>query len=594
MSAADKVKLNALSTVSQSGTLSGTTGTDNYKVVLSKTASTATIPAASTSAAGVMTTAQVSKLNGVEAGANNYTHPSYTAATGAPTSNQSPGFGGTFSVNQVDRDSAGHIGSLTSRTITIPSAVVTTAANGLMSSTDKKKLDAMSTVDNNTTYTLTISTAANSTAHLVSGSSTIANITIPNTTNTTYGTVTSAEAGLAPAGGSGTTKYLRQDGSWQVPPDNNATYTLTGTTSTSDYKVVLSGANAATATIPLATSARAGLVKPNGSSGYCLNGTGGWSAFNYYTHPTFATEAGVPTANQTPSFGGTFSVNQVSRDSNGHVSAVTSRTITIPNSTFTTSANGLVPHPSAASTVSLLNSSGTWTELPIKSDGGSVSGNITLAGPAASNSPSLIFQRGTFTDNYNDWQIQDRGGFLYFDQRGSGSSNFSNQVVFNTSGNVSAVSFSGSGASLTNLNASNLSTGTVPVARLPLATTAAVGAIKPDGTTITVDSNGVISASSGGGSGSTPLTGDTTTVTPNNVKDALDTGRDVYLTHNTDIDMGYATPVNFDFYFTSWNVAEDTTMQGQVISVVASQTLIKYSGDWFAFSLKGNLNNDAW
>ena len=42
--------------------------------------------------------------------------------------------------------------------------------------------------------------------------------------NTTYANMTSAAAGLAPAGGSGTTKYLRQDGSWQVPPDNNTTY----------------------------------------------------------------------------------------------------------------------------------------------------------------------------------------------------------------------------------------------------------------------------------------------------------------------------------------------------------------------------------
>ena len=37
--------------------------------------------------------------------------------------------------------------------------------------------------------------------------------------------------------------------------------------------------------------------------------------------------------------------------------------------------------------------------------------------------------------------------------------------------------FSGSGASLTNLNASNLSNGTVASARLPLATTSAVGAV---------------------------------------------------------------------------------------------------------------------
>ena len=47
---------------------------------------------------------------------------------------------------------------------------------------------------------------------------------VPPDNNTTYGNMTSATAGLAPAGGSGTTKYLRQDGTWQVPPDNNTTY----------------------------------------------------------------------------------------------------------------------------------------------------------------------------------------------------------------------------------------------------------------------------------------------------------------------------------------------------------------------------------
>jgi len=250
-------------------------------------------------------------------------------------------------------------------------------------------------------------------------------------------------------------------------------------------------------------------------------------------------------------------------------------------STFTTATDGLVPHPSVASTVSLLNSSGTWTELPIKSDGGSVSGNITLAGPAASNSPSLIFQRGTFTDNYNDWQIQDRGGFLYFDQRGSGSSNFSNQVVFNTSGNVSAVSFSGSGASLTNLNASNLSSGTVSSARLPLATTAAVGAVKPDGTTITVDSNGVISASGG----STPLIGTTATVTPTQVKTALREGTDICIEYHGTFDQ-----IPLDFRFTSWNGATDE-VTGQALDAVVSQTIVYYNSNYYLFNLTGVVNN---
>lgn len=40
-------------------------------------------------------------------------------------------------------------------------------------------------------------------------------------TNTTYSTFTTAAAGLVPAGGTGTTKFLRQDGTWVVPTDTN-------------------------------------------------------------------------------------------------------------------------------------------------------------------------------------------------------------------------------------------------------------------------------------------------------------------------------------------------------------------------------------
>ena len=75
--------------------------------------------------------------------------------------------------------------------------------------------------------------------------------------------------------------------------------------------------------------------------------------------------------------------------------------------------------------------------------GGEVTGNVTMKGAAASNSPAIIFQRGTLTDNYNDWQIQDRGGYLYFDERGQGSSTFTNRVMFNTTGGVVATTFSG-------------------------------------------------------------------------------------------------------------------------------------------------------
>lgn len=87
------------------------------------------------------TTAEKDKLAGIEAGANNYSHPAYTARTGVPTADAKPGFGGTFQVSQPVSDGHGHITAVNARTITIPNAAATTSAPGLMSSTDKSKLD---------------------------------------------------------------------------------------------------------------------------------------------------------------------------------------------------------------------------------------------------------------------------------------------------------------------------------------------------------------------------------------------------------------------------------------------------------------------
>ena len=96
----------------------------------------------------------------------------------------------------------------------------------------------------------------------------------------------------------------------------------------------------------------------------------------------------------------------------------------------------VVPNGSDTITANLVDTVSGYITSTVEED-------LTLKGAAGANSPSVIFQRGTLTDNYNDWRIQDRSGFLYFDQRGSGSSDFANQVTFNTSGTVTATTFSG-------------------------------------------------------------------------------------------------------------------------------------------------------
>ena len=87
------------------------------------------------------TTAEKTKLAEIAEGANAYVHPSYTARTGKPTSNQTPSFGNTFTISQITSDATGHVTGATDRTVKIPNATATQSAAGLMSSADKTKVD---------------------------------------------------------------------------------------------------------------------------------------------------------------------------------------------------------------------------------------------------------------------------------------------------------------------------------------------------------------------------------------------------------------------------------------------------------------------
>lgn len=79
-----------------------------------------------------------------------------------------------------------------------------------------------------------------------------------------------------------------------------------------------------------------------------------------------------------------------------------------------------------------------------------------------------------------------------------------------SAGLLTATSFAGNGSSLTNLNASNISTGTVPSGNLPVGSSSQLGIVEVDNTTITA-SAGVISAVAAGATNSkTSGTGTTT------------------------------------------------------------------------------------
>ena len=66
-----------------------------------------------------------------------------TAASKGDTSNQAPGFGGTFKVTSGTVNARGHLTAFADHTVTIPNAVASSSSAGLMSAADKTRLDGL-------------------------------------------------------------------------------------------------------------------------------------------------------------------------------------------------------------------------------------------------------------------------------------------------------------------------------------------------------------------------------------------------------------------------------------------------------------------
>ena len=267
-----------------SQTSSGTTTYSNQKVYIgtdnslysnsSKVITQA--DTATTSAAGIMSAADKTKLDGIATGANAYTHPTTSGNKHIPSGGSS---------GQILRWSADGTATWGADNNTTYSAATQSAA-GLMSAADKTKLDGIATGANNYTYTLP--TASSSTlggvktgSNITNSSGTIsltkANVTAalgytPPTTNTTYSNMTAAtssaagKAGLVPAPAAGKqTSFLRGDGTWVVPTNTTysaATQSANGLMSAADKTKldgIATGAN--NYTLPTASSSILGGVK---------------------------------------------------------------------------------------------------------------------------------------------------------------------------------------------------------------------------------------------------------------------------------------------------------------------------------------------
>ena len=157
---------------------------------------------------------------------------------------------------------------------------------------------------------------------------------------TADGTVTKANAAFT----TGTTNFLREDGTFAAPPTVSQ---MTGAT----------GDAAGTGgTVP---------APAMGQQTYYLTGAGTWAAPNWLTeHPTISMGSD-DTDTATPAFGATFTaVGAIEKDANGHVTKVTTRTVTVPNAAATSSVAGLM----AAADKAKLDAFGDASTYALKSD----------------------------------------------------------------------------------------------------------------------------------------------------------------------------------------------------------------------------------
>ena len=161
---------------------------------------------ATTSKAGLMSSADKTKLDGIAAGANKYTLPAATASTlgGVKTGSNITNSNGTISITKDNVTAAlGYTPPTTDTTYSNMTGATASAAGkaGLVPApaagkqTSFLRGDGTWVVPTNTTYDVFVKSGTGAAAGLVPAPSTTA----------------------------GTTKYLREDGTWVVPP--NTTYT---------------------------------------------------------------------------------------------------------------------------------------------------------------------------------------------------------------------------------------------------------------------------------------------------------------------------------------------------------------------------------
>ena len=345
-----------------------------------------------------------------------------TAASKGDTTNQTPGFGDTFKVTSGTVDAQGHFTAFADHTVKIPTiSFATGSANGNISvningagatdikvkgisdlayiakgSDNSKYLRSdgswVKPPNDNTTYSFTGGT--NKFTVTPSGGTAFDVSITPSITNNITGSGTNGYIAKfngkntitnGPAFGSDTTKYLRNDGSWVKPPNDNTTYTFAEGSTNGAFSVTPSGGSA----LSVKVHGLGSLAYKNSLSKSDV-GLGNVENKSSATIRGELTKANVTTAlGYTPPTSDTNTTYTIATgDSNGQIKVTPSS-----GSAYNVNVKGL---GSAAYTASsdYAGSGHNHDSTYLKLSGGTITGNILMSG-----SSSIIFSKDTSSTN---------------------------------------------------------------------------------------------------------------------------------------------------------------------------------------------------
>jgi hypothetical protein len=492
------------------------------------------------SATGEGSTPTIAVVAGTELAANSTgVHHVNITRTDTTTGNTAPNYSGAFTaVDSITTNARGHVTAVNTKTVTMPASNNTTYGLATVANTAVNVGLARLTGSDSTTANIQfigqdeITVSSNATAVYIDHNDIARTNTTSSQSPASGGTFTALDSITTNARGHVTAVNTK---TVTLPVDPNTTYDLTLTANTARGVFNLVGSDATTDTVSVF-----GLDDITVSS----------NAAGVYVDHNDIGRTNTTSGNTSPNYGGTFTaVDSITTNARGHVTAVNTKTVTMPSSnnttysiaaiantvanegifrltgsnsttndfiirglgTTTVQSNTTAVYISSADqfTGTVTSVSGTGTVNGITLTGTVTgSGNLTLGGSitAGSTSTAGIVQLTDSTSSTSTTTAATPNSVrLAFN---NGSTAYSNAVSVASADATSKAATAYTNAITFAANASNISSGTVAAARLPTANTTATGI-----TQLT---------------DSTSSTSTTTAATPNSVRLAFNNGSTAY------------------------------------------------------------------